>query len=178
MKKVIPLLLCAALLVGCGAPSSNEANKEANVESTSAVEEKTDEPTPEPTPEPTSVPQATEGDVGKYYVSIGEAEAGKTYDDKPCVIVSYTWTNNGDEAANFMFAISDKCFQDGIECESAIVTGEDIGTNSMKDIKPGATLEVKKAYVADPGKAFDIEISELISFSKEIPVAKSFEALN
>ena len=78
-----------------------------------------------------------------------------------------------------MYAIDDTVFQNGVECESAIlmsVDGFDSGLQ-MKEIKPGATLTVQAAYVLnDASSPIEIELTELFSFASDPPmVTKTFE---
>ena len=74
-----------------------------------------------------------------------------------------------------MFALDDKVFQNGVECDSAIsVSGVD-SQNQMKNLKPGASLELKIAYVLNDKSKVDVEVTELLNLaSNPAKVTKSF----
>lgn len=111
-------------------------------------------------------------------MSILDATLSKDYEDKDAIIVSYDFTNNGENETSFMVAISAKAYQDGIELESAIIMGDDLNAeDQMKNIKPGATLTVKKAYVLDNNTSpVEVEVEKLISWDDNAPVlTKTFD---
>lgn len=162
-------------------PSANKETPNGEVEVVEAIKEpmtenkaestatptpiETPEPTPDPTPDPIS-----DGiyQIGKYQVKYVGATLGKDYESKDCVIITYEFTNNEEEAKSFIFAVGDKPFQNGIELLSALMVEGVDAQESMKDIKSGATIEVKKAYIlADLESDIELELSEAISFSKK-----------
>jgi len=110
------------------------------------------------------------GTIDDYLIIIKSMQLSTNYKDEPSVIITYDFTNNSDEAKSFVFAVSSTVFQDGIECESTISSFKDKSFNSdnqMKDIKPGATLEVQKIYkLNNETSDIEVEVSEWISFSK------------
>lgn len=115
--------------------------------------------------------QATDS---KYAVTIDSCKQTKDYSGKAAVIITYTWTNNSDEARSFMTAISDKAFQDGVELETAILSGSS-DTNSMKEIKPGKSLKVTQAFLLDSkSEPVTVECSEWASFSDALLAKKTF----
>lgn len=111
------------------------------------------------------------GLLGDYEVSILEARTASDYEGKPAIIVGYQFTNHSDENQKFMVAVHGKAFQNGVQLESAILAGSDEnykGDNYLKDVQPGATLEVEQAYrLQDEISEVTVEVSELISFSKD-----------
>ena len=115
--------------------------------------------------------KAAEGELGDYYVKIGEWFLTKDYEGKDALVVSFEFTNNSDEAKAFLYAVSDKAYQDGIQLETAIlmnVDGYEV-ENSMKEIKKGATLQVQQAFVLDSiTSPVEIEVTEFISFSDDM----------
>jgi len=113
--------------------------------------------------------QIGSGTIDDYFVSIKEFKVIEKYDGDPAVIITYEWTNNSDDEASFSFSFDDKVYQNGIECEFAIIIDNDAydGSNSIKDIKPGSTLEVQEVYsLNDATTPIDIEVTELITFDK------------
>lgn len=114
------------------------------------------------------------GDLGDYHVEIKEAELGKSYSDEPIIVVTYAWTNNSEETKSAMYTVSEQAFQDGIELESAYsAEGVDFSDNS-KDVRPGNTLDIKKAFILTSDSTVEFEITEWISFSDDM-VSMNFE---
>ena len=110
---------------------------------------------------------------GDFAVSIDGSTVGADYEGKPALIVSYTFTNNSDEATSFLLAVSAKAFQDGVQLSPGIsldLNAEDL----MKEIKPGASIQVQKAYVLSGESEVTVEVSELIDFSDTVIASKVF----
>ncbi len=117
---------------------------------------------------------ATQADSSaKYNVSIDGCERTTDYAGVPAIVVTYTWTNNSDTETSFMVAINDEAYQNGVELDTAIVTGID-SSAMMNNLKPGATTTVQQAFVLDDNSDVTIECSELISLSKTIIAEKTF----
>lgn len=118
--------------------------------------------------------QASQAEAAaKYAVSIDGCEVGADYEGKPAAIVTFTFTNNSDKDANFMMAVADKVFQNGVQLERAIVSDID-NESSMKDIKPGSSVSVQEAYVLDDESDMTVEVTELISFDDTILAEATF----
>lgn len=112
--------------------------------------------------------KAETGVVGKYTVALKGFTLSKDYQGKPAVVITYNWTNNGDKAESAAVALHCHVFQNKVECDTAVVMDDKAynAENIMKDIQPGASLDVQQAYVLqDSANPIDVEISELISFS-------------
>lgn len=144
------------LLSGCGASTGEPEVAPAPAETVAA------EPAPEieaPAEEPAA--------ESAFTVEITGSHQTKDYEGKPTLVVDFTFTNGSDEATAFLFAVSDKAFQEGVQLETAIVTDDkkyDSG-NAMKEIKPGTTIEVQSAYLLDGKSEVTIEVTESFSFS-------------
>lgn len=113
----------------------------------------------------------------KYYIEVLSARKSKDYNGKEVVIINYKYTNNSDETTSFMFACSAQAFQNNVELESAIVTGDKSysSENALKDIKPGGTIEVQKAYVLQDNSPVTVEVGPLFSFDDNVAViSKAF----
>lgn len=158
------------LLAGCA--SGDPAAPAAPAQESSAPE--TVAPAPE---ESTSEEPTEEPSDGDYAVTIDKAKQAKDYDGKPALVVNFTFTNNSDDTANFMFAVHAKAFQDGIELESAIISDNKVydGADSMKDIKPGKSIKVQNAYLLDGKADVTVEVTELISFDDTLLAEKTFK---
>lgn len=169
MKKILAAAFGLALLTGCGG-GSEAAPKDTGTTSQAASSSVSESNAPAPEETKESAP-AEDRD---FAVTIDGHKVVKDYEGKPALVVDFTFTNNSDKAANFMFATQAKAFQDGIELETAIIADEkdfDSG-NSMKDIKSGKSLEVQQAFVLDGEEDVELTVTELISFD-DTPLAEA-----
>ncbi|WP_290995962.1 DUF5067 domain-containing protein [Gordonibacter sp.] len=161
MKKSIARVVLAASLAGCmmlfGCSSGGS----------SVENEKTSDPTP---PEPA---QQQEQADSKYAVTIDDCQVTSDYSGKPAIVVTYTFANNSEKATSFVVAISAKCFQNGVQLDSAIVNDID-SQSTMNEIKPGTTTTVQWAYLLDDQSDVSVECTELISFSDAVLAEKTF----
>lgn len=178
MKKIyivsiLTVLLCTAL-VGCSSTGSTTATTAAGA--TTAAAATTAAITT--TAAETTIAAATSdmvgtGTLGDFAVTIKGFTLGKDYEGKPAVVITYEWTNNSKETTSFAIPLTEQVFQAGIECEMAIMSSSDNynSDNYMKDIRPGATLEVQCAYVLnDTTSPIEVEVKESFSFADKPPM--------
>lgn len=172
MKKILKMtaLLCtlaavfALCLTGCSGEPTESGGQPAQ---SNAVE------TTSPAPENE---QTGAGSLGDYSVEILSARKSTDYEDKDAIIIRYNFTNNSDEAASFMFATQSKAFQDGVELEMAMMMDDTYNSQDLtKEIKPGASIEVEKAFVLNGDSPVEAEVTELISFDDEEKIEKTFD---
>lgn len=115
------------------------------------------------------------GTLGDYSVEIHDYELATDYNGNPAIIIGYTFTNNGEDATSGLVALSDIAYQNGVQLDAAIITERDIGSDKMKDIKTGASIDLQAAFLlSSETSPVEFEISELISFSDE-KLGKTFE---
>lgn len=113
--------------------------------------------------------------TSEYAVTIDGASQATDYEGNPAIVVEFTFSNNSDDDANFLFATSVKAFQDGVQLEEAILTDADFDvSDSLKDIKPGKSLTVHRAFVLDGTSDVSIEVTELISFDDTMLASRTF----
>lgn len=177
-KKIFAFFAALILLLSLGACSSDDAVD--SKQPTDPPAQNTDsEPSQEPSPA-TSTPAPVEkleeaGTLGDYAVEIHGFELAKDYSGNPAIIISYTFTNNGENATSGMVALSDIAYQNGVELDTAIISGNDIGSNNMKDVKTGVSIELQAAFLLSSETApVEYEVSEFASFSDE-KLGKTFE---
>ena len=116
-----------------------------------------------------------EGDLGDYHLEIKGAELDQNYDGESIIVSTYAWTNNSDETKSAMTATYEKAFQNGIQLESAYFAENVDFSNNDKEVRPGNTLDIKKAFVLISDTAVvEFEITEWISFSDDM-VAMDFD---
>lgn len=76
-----------------------------------------------------------------------------------------------------MVSTSEKAFQDGVELDTALILSDSCDSSvSMKDVRPGSTIDVQCAFVLSSQTSnVEFELSALFSFSKSAPkVVKNF----
>lgn len=159
MKRLFAALLSLVLalsLMGC---SSAPANDPAPGQADAPVENKTDPPAGEQGNDSTGGKEDAntghdaqnngEGQVGDYAVKITGTRLGKDYDGADAIILDYDFTNNSDETTSAMESLYFQLFQDGVELDFTMITGDDNfdPDSDMKDIRPGVTLSCQCAYV-------------------------------
>ncbi|TJW11258.1 DUF5067 domain-containing protein [Parvibacter caecicola] len=122
-------------------------------------------------------PQAAQSsqESTSYEVVIGEARTVEDYQGNPAVVVSYTFTNNSDEAVSPMVAVHAKAFQNGVELDTAFLTEDAETAKAMNEVKPGASITYEDAYkLTDTASDVLVEVEELFSFSDELLAEKTF----
>lgn len=186
-KIAIGVVVALVLLVACFGNSAEGDKKPDNntVSGSNASVDNTDEQSTESEKESVKTSKetednekkASEGALGDYFIKILSCKVTKDYEKKPAIVVTYEFTNNSDDATNFLVALSSQAYQDGIELETAIIMDSKVynSANSMKDIKPGKKIKVQQAYLLDNNKSdVEIEVSKLFSFSDE-KITKTFK---
>lgn len=165
-KKLLTLLLASTFtltLIACGGDETTETSKDATTTESSDVPEKTVE-----SEETTTDDGIIDFETDSFKATYTRHEMGTDYEGNPCLLYYFNFTNNGEEATSAMVASYIQCFQNGVECETAILTEENEGiNNSMKDVQPGTTIEVCNAYVLGDNSEVTLEASDWASFSDD-----------
>ena len=121
--------------------------------------------------------QENEGDLGDYHIKFTGFELAKDYEDNDALLVHYDFTNNSEETTSAGVALILKAFQNGVQLETAIVTDVEGVDNTLKEIRPGASIDVTEAFELTDTTTVELELTELISFSDEMITASyDFEA--
>lgn len=185
-KKLLALLFVLAAVLYLAACSSNETSQ-GTPQDNAPQEQTQDQEQTQPQEDTPSVPQESQdpaheetlvpaGDLGEYHVEIKDFQLITDYEGKAAILVSYDFTNNGDEEANAMWSLSDLAYQNGVQLDNAIVMDSSImnSDDKMKDLQKGATLEIKEAFLlASDTAPVEFEVSELIS-ADDAKVGKTF----
>lgn len=172
MKKKLLVLMIAGMMsmsaVACGGTSDTQepdaqetdggSENEANTDNSSADDTATDEAKAEDD-------GIINFDGEGYNVTYVKHETGTDYEGNPCLYYYYTFTNNGEENTSAAVASYIQCFQNGVQCETAITTdGNDSIDNYMLEVQPGGSLEVCEVFSLSDTSEITIEASDLISF--------------
>jgi copper(I)-binding protein len=144
----------AACLTGCGSSTSDTAAADTQEVETEAAE-------------------TTETVSSDYAVTIDSARIVQDYEGKDAVAITYTFTNNSDEAQSFAVACTEDVYQNGVELDLAITTDVDTSA-SMNKVKPGASIQVEQVYVLQDMSPVDVEVFELFSLDNTMLAQKEF----
>lgn len=168
-KKIVAIMLASMLAVSATACGGSGESSEGN----DTTQESNDGSDEEAVAEAETEPEATEPeddgiinfDGEGYNVTYVKHETGTDYEGNPCLYYYYTFTNTGDENASPMSASYIQCFQNGVQCETAItMESNDSIDNYMLEVQPGGSLEVCEVFSISDTSDVTIEASDLISF--------------
>ena len=112
--------------------------------------------------------------AAEYAVSIDGCRVTEDYEGNPAAVITYTFTNNSEEATSPAVALHEKVFQNGVQLEMAIGTDSEDGGKSMNEVKPGASITYELSYALEDESDITVEVEELISFSDEVLAEKTF----
>ena len=92
--------------------------------------------------------------VGDYTLLYKGAYITEDYDGNDAVVLTLDYTNNSKSDASYLFGINDSAMQNGIELEYATIftdldAYESLMDDQMKEVAPGATLEICTAFILD-----------------------------
>jgi len=146
---------------------SNEDNQNSTSnykEQDSVVTEKSNDVAPE-TSENANV---IDMDFNSFKVTYVSYELATDYEENPCVVIYYDFTNNSSEAMNASSVVYMKAFQNGIECDKAFVLYEnEYISNHSRDIQSGITIRVGEAFSISDYNDIDVEVSEYFSWDNK-----------
>lgn len=175
-NRIFALLAAVATAISLTACGSSESQTEKTTHTDTSVQTAATAAPPE-----TTVPAATvlesSGTLGVYSVQINGFELAKDYSGSPAILVSFTFTNNSEENTSAIVALNYDAFQNGIELDTAIIMDSSLynANDSMKDLQPGASIDVKAAYLLTSETApVEFEISETFSLT-DAKLGKTFE---
>lgn len=126
--------------------------------------------------EPREVVVPGAGALGDYYVEIKGATLAEDYEGNPAIVFTYAWTNNSEKTTSAMVTILERAFQDGVELDSAFMWDSPAysGENNSKEVRPGTTVDIQKAYTLTSYNTVEFELSEAFSWS-DAKVAMNFD---
>ena len=110
-----------------------------------------------------------------YAVSIDSAVVTADYQGNPALVVTYTWTNNSDEATSFAAQLLPKCFQNGVQLDTAVVVDGVDSNGYVNEVKPGATTSVQLAYALADDSIVSVEVSPVINWNNTVLATADFD---
>lgn len=149
MKKIFVMFLTLCMifsLVACGGGGETTTITETmTTPTTEYVEAVEDTLPPETTHEPVPSPEAPILDFDVTGFDLIE-----DYEGNPALIVFFVWTNSTDDTTMFEVPYLISAYQDGISLDSTTISCEheyyELTENLWREIRPGATLEMAKAF--------------------------------
>lgn len=175
MKRRIMSLLSAALLLLSLAACGSDKSGSSQAAQQNAAPEKTVTVPAATIPAPVALEPS--GTLGKYDVQINDFEIVTDYKGEPAVLVKFSFTNNSEENASAISDLEYKAFQNGLQLETAIIADDSVynANDQMKEIQPGAMIDITVAYNLDSETApVEFEVSESFSFNDD-KLGKTFE---
>ena len=163
------LMLCSLTACGSTTPTTSGATQSNDAAATPITVPAAT------TPAPVTLEDA--GTLGDYDVQIHDFKLANDYAGKPAILIGFSFTNNSEENESVMFALSYKAYQNGVQLDSAIIMDNSVynADDLMKDVQPGASIDVVAAYSLSSETApVEFEVEEIISFSDEM-LGKTFE---
>lgn len=176
MKHKAISIILILIILGCIAGATGDNNKSNNkteeTSSTAIVQS-------DAISEKSNTASEGEGEIGKYYVKIGNHEITKGYNGSSILLVTVAFTNNNDEAKAFLYNLECKAYQNGVELTTPISS---YGINNYnwedksKEVQSGVTYEFNLAFeVSDTTQPVNIEISPSFSSKYSQKVTKTLE---
>lgn len=149
MKKIFVMFLTLCMvfsLVACGGGGETTTITETMTTPTTEYAEAVEDTLPtETTHEPVPSPEAPILDFDVTGFDLVE-----DYEGNPALIVFFVWTNGTDDTTMFESPYLMSAYQDGISLDSATISCEheyyELTENLWREIRPGATLEMAKAF--------------------------------
>lgn len=167
MKKIVLalILVFALALSACGSNSDD-----GNTTSTA--------PEPEaPNSEPAEPADTSSAVFDQVAVEIKDAHLTTDYEGNPAIVITYSWTNNSDDANMAMVTTVGNAYQGGIGLDTAIIMDDPNYDSDLysTNIQPGATLDVQCAYVLrDTTSPVTFELEEFLSLT-DAKAVKEFD---
>lgn len=126
-------------------------------------------PEPEPAPATTAAPGAIDCDINDCHVTYLKHEIVENMSGDRCLAVYFQFTNNNKDAKSFIYTVSDKAYQNGVQLESSLFHVNDESHNTSLEIKSGVSITVCSAFVLrDETTDVELDVAPWISLSEKV----------
>jgi len=102
------------MLIGCTVTEAPKNSESPKVSAQAPSPAPTESSTPVSLPNPEPVLESA-GSLGDYAVDIKDATLTKDYKGNPAIVITYSYTNNGDDAKSAMVALRNVAYQNGVQ---------------------------------------------------------------
>ena len=174
---IIAILVVGIMYGGAAASSSTSSQASASAAASSAAASSAASSSSAATSQGTSSAASQSASAttnSKFEVTIDDARMGTDYSGNPCIIVTYSWKNNSGKDASFAAQIYPQVFQNGVSCDTAIVSGLN-SDGYMAQVKPGYGTTVELAYKIKDNSDITVEVGPLINLNKEVWAKATFK---
>lgn len=120
----------------------------------------------------TVVAEQDEGSAA-YGVTIDGCRVTEDYAGEAVAVVTYTFTNNSEDATSFVVALHPEVFQNSVELNTAVGSNWDSETY-LSDVKPGSSTTVEIGYQLGDMSDITVEVSELLDFDGTLLAEQTF----
>lgn len=146
MKKLIfTSILCALVLTSCGSGSTDSSSKNESPADTTSVTSTASVESIESSSEETTAATVGEGDIGEFYIKIGDASPATDENGNSAISITFDLTNNGTTPLSSSTAIQTLVYQDD-EGISEVIVDKTETVKAATMIKPGETLQMTLSY--------------------------------
>ena len=173
-KKIVTLLLAGVLAVSAVACGGSEDAPKAEQKTEQKEESKKEEPKAEEAP----VEEADDGVINfttdAFNVTYTRHEFGTDFEGNKALLFYYNFANTGEENVTAGVTANVQCFQDGSECEMAVMAEMNDAMNNyaLNEVQSGGTVEVCQTYKLKSDSEITIEASDMFSFDNKKDVQK------
>ena len=175
-KKIVTLLLAGVLAVSAVACGSSDTEPKAEQKTEQKEEVKKEEAKEDSEEAPAE--EADDGVINfttdAFNVTYTRHEFGTDFEGNKALLFYYNFTNTSEENATAGVTANVQCFQDGSECEMAVMAEMNDAMNNyaMNEVQSGGTVEVCQTYKLKSDSEITIEASDMFSFDNKKDVQK------
>ena len=106
-------------------------------------------------------------------VKFKSGELSTDYKGDPILVVTYLFSHQKEEPTAFMYVVSDKAYQNGIECNDIVISDSVDSSTQMNKIKAGVEYEVIVGYkLNDTTSDVELVVEPLFSFIDKEPICE------
>ncbi|GEM_PF-7092598 len=107
-------------------------------------------------------------------VKITGTRTGKDLSGNDILIVDYEFYNGTNENQMFVTYFDDKAYQNGVECDDVVFSSDYDADNLLKEVQPGYSITVSKAYVLTDFSTVTISVKKLFSGEEYVSQTVTF----
>ena len=107
-------------------------------------------------------------------VKITGTRTGKDWSGNDILIVDYEFYNGTNENQMFVTYFDDKAYQNGVECDDVVFSSDYDADNLLKEVQPGYSITVSKAYVLTDFSTVTISVKKLFSGEEYVSQTVTF----
>ncbi len=170
------LIILVLILVGVFFIGPSILNKNNNkTPSTTNTTNNTTQPVVTTTNQPSTpvTTQATKKDKNDVKVKIKSGSLATDYKGDTILVVTYIFSHTKDDPTSFTLSTNDAAYQNGIECDSTVISDYVDTQTQLNKVKSGVEYEVVVGYhLQDETTDVEIIVNPLFNFSDNPPLCE------